>query len=133
MKKIRVCIGSTDGKNISKTHMGDTESFHIYDLFEDAKYTFIEKRENFAIDEGHSTTGKMKKILGIVADSDVLVATKKSPNFVKIANKTKYQPVVVKTTDIADTFVELHKAFDTIYEYVTRRKAGEKFDIIPEL
>ncbi|MCD6379747.1 hypothetical protein J7M07_04805, partial [bacterium] len=28
MKKIRLCIGSNDGKKIADTHMGDTECFY---------------------------------------------------------------------------------------------------------
>ncbi|MDY6851231.1 MAG: NifB/NifX family molybdenum-iron cluster-binding protein [Thermodesulfobacteriota bacterium] len=104
--------------------MGDTKFFYIYDMFEDAKHTFIEKRKNVVKDMYHAAPDKMKKILGIVADCDVLVATKKSPNFVNIANKTRHQPVVVKTTDMADAFVQLHEAFHTIYEYVAREKPG---------
>ena len=38
MKKIRLCIGSNDGENVAKTHMGDTEYFYIYDLFESSEH-----------------------------------------------------------------------------------------------
>ncbi|MCD6405009.1 MAG: hypothetical protein J7M19_04220 [Planctomycetes bacterium] len=132
-RKLRVCIGSNDGENIAQSHMGDTRVFYVYDLFEDAEHVFIEKRENAGKSMDHATPDKMKKILGIIADCDVLVATRKSPNFVNIAHKTRYQPVVVKVPDMVGALVQLREAFDRIYEYVARRKAGETFDIIPEL
>ena len=133
MKKIRTCIGSNDGENIAKTHMGDTECFYIYDLFENSENKFIEKRINSAIDMEHAKADKMKEIIKLVKDADIFIAQQKSPNFVRIANKTKYQPIVIKTENISDILVVLHKSFQEIYSYVTKRKAGERFDTIPEL
>ena len=133
MKKIRLCIGSNDGENVAKTHMGDTEYFYIYDLFESSEHLFVEKRTNIAKNMGHAKTEKMKEIIKIIKDSDILVARQKSPNFIKIANKTKYQPVVVKAEKILDVLTILHKSFQEIYEHVTRRKNGEVFKTIPEL
>jgi len=37
MKSIRLCIGSNDGENMAKIHMGDTEYFYIYDIFENSE------------------------------------------------------------------------------------------------
>ena len=133
MKKIRTCIGSNDGENIAKTHMGDTECFYIYDLFENSENKFIEKRINSAINMEHAKADKMKEIIKLVKDADIFIAQQKSPNFVRIANKTKYQPIVIKTENISDILVVLHKSFQEIYSYVTKRKAGERFDTIPEL
>jgi predicted Fe-Mo cluster-binding NifX family protein len=133
MKKIRLCIGSNDGNNVAKTHMGDTEYFYIYDIFANSKHVFVEKRINTAINLGHAKVEKMKGVIKIIEDSDVLVARQKSPNFVRIARKTKYQPVVVKTEKISDVLTTLCKSFDEIYEQTTRRKNGEVFDTILEL
>ncbi|MBW2119725.1 MAG: hypothetical protein JRH09_17645 [Deltaproteobacteria bacterium] len=133
MKKIRLCIGSNDGKNIAKTHMGDTECFYIYDVFENSEHLFIEKRINISKNMGHAKTEKMKGVIKIIEDSDVLVARKKSPNFIKIANRTKYQPVVVKAEKIPDVLMILCESFQEIYKHITRRKNGEMFDTIPEL
>ena len=133
MRKIRLCIGSNDGENIAKTHMGDTECFYIYDLFENSENKFIEKRINIAKDMEHAKADKMKEIIKLVKDTDVFVAQQKSPNFVRIANRTKYQPVVVKAEKISDIVIILHKSFQEIYSYVTKRKTGERFDTIPEL
>ena len=133
MKKIRLCIGSNDGDIIAKTHMGDTECFYIYDLEENSESRFMEKRINTAKDMEHSNTDKMKKIIKLVKDADVFIAQQKSPNFINIANKTKYQPIVVKADKISDVLIILNKSFQEIYSYITRRKNGEIFNIIPEL
>ncbi|OQY32559.1 MAG: hypothetical protein DRI56_07740 [Chloroflexota bacterium] len=133
MKKIRLCIGSNDGKNIANTHMGDTECFYIYEIFENSENKFIEKRINAVQDMDHDTADKMSEIIKLVKDADVLVARQKSPNFVKIANSTKYQPVVVKALKISDILIMLCESFDEIYGYITKRKTGERFDTIPEL
>ena len=133
MKNIRLCIGSNDNETIAKSHLGDTEYFHIYDLFENGKHTFIERRANSARDMEHAKSDKMKAIITLLKDTDVLVAQQKSPNFVNIAKKTKYQPVVVKTDKISDALVLLGKSFQDMDVYVMRRKNDEKFETIPEL
>jgi len=133
MRRIRACIGSNDGDNIARTHMGDTDYFYIYDLFENSANKFIEKRINIAKDMEHAKADKMKEIIRIVKDADIFVAQQKSPNFINIANKTKYQPIVVKTEKISDVLIVLEEAFQGIYNYVSRRKNGEVFNTIPKL
>jgi len=133
MKKFRLCIGSNDGNNVANTHMGDTEYFYIYDIFTASRHVFVEKRINTSKNMEHAKVEKMKGILKIIKDSDVLVARQKSPNFTKIAQETKHQPVVVKTEKIPDVLITLCKSFDEIYKHTTRRKNGEMFDTIPEL
>lgn len=133
MKKIRLCIGSNDGKNIAKTHMGDTEYFYIYDLFENSEHSFVEKRVNVVKNMEHAKTEKMKGIIKIIKDSDILIARQKSPNFINIANKTKYQPIVVKAEKISDILMILYKSFQEIYKHITRRRNGELFNTILEL
>ncbi len=132
MEKIRLCIGSNDGRSVAKTHMGDTQFFYIYDLFENSEYQFVAKRVNIGKDLEHAKTEKMKVITDIVKDSDIFIARQRSPNFVQIANKTKYQPIVVKADKIDEIIMILHKSFQEILNYVTRRRNGETFDIIPE-
>lgn len=133
MKKIRICIGSNDSENIAKTHMGDTDYFLIYDLFENSESKFVEKRTNVAKDMEHAKADKMNEIIRLVNDADVLVAQQKSPNFVNIAKTTKHQPVVVKAEKISDVLVVIDRSFQETYSYITRRKNGEFFDAIPEL
>lgn len=133
MDNIRICIGSLCNKNsieISNTHMGDTECFYIFDLSADGNSSFIEKRENHAIDLTHSTQAKMKEILNIVRDAQILVALQKSPNFVKIAQKTKYQPVVVKKRFFKEILNEISENREKIIEVLKKREAGQHPEVI---
>ena len=133
MKIIRLCIGTNDGKNIAKTHMGDTRYFYIYDLFENSEYEFIGDRINTVKNMDHAKPEKMKEIIKTVKDADIFVARLKSPNFIKIANKTKYQPVVVKEDNIIGSLIMIGRSFQELYDYIIRRRNGDIFDIIPEL
>jgi len=133
MKKIRLCIGSSDGEKIARTHMGDTDCFYIYDLFENAESAFVEKRINVAKDMDHAKSDKMKAIIKLVKDADVFVAHQKSPNFVNIANKTRHQPVVVRVEKISEILAALQNSFQEIEDLVSRRTKGETFDTILEI
>ncbi len=133
MEKFRVCIGSNDGQNIAKTHMGDTDFFYIYDLFENAENTFIEKRINIAKEMEHAKADKMQEIIKLLKDADVFIAQQKSPNFIRIAKKTDHQPVVVKAEKMSDILALIHTSFQEIQGCVVRRKTGDRFSTILEL
>jgi predicted Fe-Mo cluster-binding NifX family protein len=133
MRHIRIALGSNDGVSVADTHMGDTSCFHVYDLFEDARSEPVDKRDNPALDGGHGKVEKMKAIVAMLKDVDVVVARKLSPNFHRIAEGTRHQPVVVDADGIDDALEKLHAAFDTISELTERREDGERFDTIPEL
>lgn len=132
MRQLRICIGSNDGHKIAQTHMGDTEYFIIYDLTEGTQSVFIEQRNNAAKDLDHSQSDKMKQILNLVSDADILVAQQKSPNFVKIAQQTKYQPVIVKAESIVAVLELLKKHFEEIFILVEQRRKGDSVTSIPE-
>jgi hypothetical protein len=113
--------------------MGDTECFYIYDLFENSEPVFVDKRTNSARDMGHAKDDKMKEILKLAKDADVLVARQKSPNFLNIARKTKYLPVVVETERVSDVLTVLDRSFQEIFSLISRRRSGEYSDSILEL
>ena len=131
MQKIRICLGSNDGETIARTHMGDTECFYLYDLAATQEYAFVEKRHNTAQDMGHDGADKMKAIIALVADADIFVAWQKSPNFIKLAKQTRYQPVVVKAENIQAVLALLQNNFAELNSYVKRRRNGETFESIP--
>jgi len=133
MRTLRICIGSNSEDRIAKTHMGDTDHFCIYDLVHTGESIFIEQRKNLAKDMDHAQSDKMKAILALVDDADILIAQQMSPNFVKIAKQTRYQPVVVKVESIQAILELLQGEFEIIYAYVERRRNGETFATIPEL
>ena len=133
MRKFRICIGSDDGNTIAKTHLGDTEKFYCYDLIDASESLFVGERVNAARDMDHAQSDKMKSIIALLEDVDIFVAEQKSPNFIKIARQTKYQPVVVNVEVIPAIITLLQAEFEQLYSYVERRKNGEVFDTIPVL
>lgn len=133
MKTIRLCIGSNDGEIMANTHMGDTECFYIYDLFENGASSFIEKRINTAQKMEHAKITKMNNIIALLEDVAIFVAQQKSKNFMNIARTTKHQPVVVQSEKIPEILTILAQSFETLSGYITQRSAGECFDTIPVL
>ena len=131
MKKLRVCIGSNDGKTITDSHLGDVEDFYIYDIFENSEKVYIDKRTNVFKDFGHSSGGKMKSILQLVEDAEIMSAYQMSPNFKNMARKTTYQPVVVKEKKFEIVLDILCANFDMLSVLVEKRKNGEFIDEIP--
>lgn len=133
MITLRVCVASDDGVRLSKTHMGDTREFHIYDLEENRDAVFVEKRTNIANEFEHSSDAKMTLILQLLHDVDVFVATKKSPNFRKIAATTEHQPVVVPAETIREALASVSREFHQIRELLVKRKNGARPAEIPEI
>jgi len=133
MQALRVCIGSNDGRHIAETHMGDTDFFVIYDICPGSESSFVEQRKNVAKELDHAKSDKMKIILDLLDDTQILVAQQRSPNFVKIATQTQYQPVIVKYEEILDVLVTLSGEYEKLWHLVERRQQGEHFEIIPEL
>ena len=132
MEKIRICIGSNDKVNIARSHLGDTEHFFIFDIFENDEIKVVDVRINEARELDHSASNKMKEILNIIKDTEILVAWQKSPNFLNIAKKTKYQPVVVKTEKINAVLNILQNSFIQLKELADKRKRGDFSPEIPE-
>ena len=132
MEKIRICIGSNDKENIARSHLGDTEHFFIFDIFENDEIKVVDVRINEARELDHSASNKMKVILNIIKDTEILVAWQKSPNFLNIAKKTKYQPVVVKTEKINAVLNILQNSFILLKELADKRKRGDFSPEIPE-
>ncbi len=131
MKTIRLCIGTNDKIHIANTHMGDTETFCIFEINENGESQFIETRKNTVKDMDHSKADKMSAILDIVKDVDILIATEKSPNFVKIASTTRYQPIIIKTQAIKDALRILSKNWTEITKLINRRQAEGYSVVIP--
>lgn len=133
MEKIRICIGSSDGQQVSNSHMGDTDIFLVYDLKEKDSADFVEKRVNSAKAMDHDAADKMAAVMALLSDVDVFVARRNSPNFKKIAGKTGHQPVVVVAETVPEVLILLQHAWPALSGYVARRKNGEAFELIPEL
>lgn len=134
MKKVRIALGSNDRENIIPSHMGMAEYFYVYDFFEDGNFNFIEKRKNTSpkVEGKHGLPEKMKACMKILKDADIIIGRKMSPNFVKIAANTKFQPIVIKIDRISEIMKETVKSFDEIYDLVVQRKMGNRPKEIPK-
>ena len=135
MRNLKIVIGTNDGENISPGHMGEAEHFYIYDLFDEGNFNLVGNRENTSpdIDGKHGILEKMKAVMAIINDSDVIIGRKISPNFLKISANTRIQPVVVKSDSLSLIIDTVMKSFDRIYDLVKRRKADDRPKEIPVL
>ena len=135
MKKIRVVIGTNDGEKISPCHMGEAENFKIYDIYDNGNSDFIDNRKNTSPDLNgkHGAIEKMKVVMSIIKDADVVVGRKMSPNFLRISSNSSLQPVVVKYDSFSIIIDTIIKSFDEIFSLVERRRSGEKSLNIPVL
>lgn len=134
MKKIRIALGLNDGENIIPSHMGMAEYFYIYDLFKNGHLNFIERRKNTSpeTEDKHGLSEKMEVCMKIFKDADIIIGRKMSPNFVKIAANTKFQPVVMEIDRISEIMKEVVKSFGEIYDLVVQRKMGNRPKEIPK-
>ncbi len=136
MRKIRIVLGSNDGENILQDHMGMARDFYIFDLFEDGNSIFVEKRENILPEEdenesNHGDEKKLKSAVRLFDDCDVVLGRRGSPNFVKMRDNTKFQPVLTKVNALSALMPALAKSFEEIHGLVEQRKRGERPRNIP--
>jgi hypothetical protein len=113
--------------------MGDTDFFVNYDIFVSGEHSLVERRENRVKTLDHAKSDKMKAVLELISDVHILVAQQRSPNFVRIARQTKYQPVIVSATDIQTVLSRLLAEFNSLSALAARRLQGEYPEAIPEL
>ena len=134
MRKIRVALGSDDGKSILPDHMGQAKDFYVFDISEDGSSVSVDVRKNTSPEENrHGLDEKRVSVTGILEDCDVLLASRMSPNFVKLRDRTKFQPVISKISDIEDCMKLLAANFDHLWGLVDQRRRGARPKEIPVL
>ncbi len=134
MRCIKVAIGLTTGKIDTKKHAGDNPIFHIYEFCEGGSYKLLKEVKNTAPEEKkHADERKMKGVLGLLGDIDIIVGGLMSPNFLKIRDNTSVQPLISKIEDVEEFFHTLNSEFENIYKLVDERKKGERPKEIPTL
>ena len=134
MRKLRIVAGSNDGANIIPDHMGTAQDFYIFDLFEDGRSRLVEKRANTSPQEEEGVHGDPKKLAvasDIFADCDVVLGRRGSPNFVRMRDNSRFQPVLTDVASLSDSMVGLAETFDEVYALVERRRRGERPQVIP--
>ena len=134
MRCIKLAIGVTSGKIDVKKHAGDNPIFYIYEFCENGKYKLLKEIENTAPEEKkHADEKKMRGVISILGDIDIIVGGLMSPNFLNIRDKTSIQPIVSKISNIEEFFQELKLNFDYIYDLVEKRRNGERPREVPTL
>ncbi len=134
MRCIKLAIGVTSGKIDVKKHAGDNPIFYIYEFCENGKYKLLKEIENTTPEEKkHADEKKMKGVISILGDIDIIVGGLMSPNFLNIRDKTSIQPIVSKISNIEEFFQELKLNFDHIYDLVEKRRNGERPREVPTL
>ncbi len=134
MRCIKIAIGITSGKIDTKKHAGDNPVFYIYEFCEDGTYKLLKEVKNTTPEERkHADEKKMKGVMSLLGDIDVIVGGLMSPNFLKMRDKTAVQPLVSKIESLEAFFQKLKEEFDHIYELVEKRRKGERPKEIPTL
>ena len=135
MKRIRIALPSNDGEETSPGHMGMAKYFYIYDLSEKGDSSCVERKENTSPPEltEHGDPIKMKAILQICSDCDVIAGTKLSPNFRNVSNTAEFQPLVVGKGKLIDIISRISANYKQIYDLIQRRKVGERTRKVPKL
>ncbi len=134
MNSFTLVIGSDDGKNIFPGHLGDSQRFYIYRMGKDGHWELIRVVENTSPEEKeHGGEAKMKAILSLLGEIDLMVAKKNSPNFRRIAESKPIQPVRVRVDTIEEALQLIKKNFSFLAELVQKRRSGERSSQIPRL
>ncbi len=134
MEKMRVAVGTVDGKNITEDHLGESAVFVIADIYPDGSYTIVEKRENSSPPEEkgrHGIDKKRSAVVKILHDCDVLVSRYMSPNLKRIAAGTEKQPIVVSGEKLLeDVFLRIASVYDVLENLVEERKRGKRPEVL---
>ena len=135
MRKLRIGLASNDGKTILDDHMGQAKDFYVFDVLEDGTYQLVEKKKNTSPEEEgkHGLDKKRSSVMDILNDCSVFVGGRMSPNFVKVRDNTKVQPVISKILEIPAFMEAFTKNFEHIYQLVEQRQNGERPKEIPTL
>lgn len=136
MRKLRIVLGSNDGESLINDHMGEAETFYLFDLFEDGHWEPVAQRKNTSPreEEGqHGSVEKLRVARQIFKDADVVLARRGSPNFIRMRDTSKFQPVVSRLNTVDEALAAMAGAFDEIYALVMRRRQGERPRALPIL
>ena len=134
MKKLRIVIGSNDGRTLVNGHFGESKNFHVYDVFDDGSFLPIDIRENTSKNSlNHGSLSKLKTVSSIIKDADVVISKRQSPNLQQMNQNSPFQPIIVESELIENSIKSVLSAFDDVYRLVESKKNGNATDFVPTL
>jgi len=127
-------MATEDGVRVFLGHPGEADYFRIYELQENGDHKLLKELKNEAKDmeeEGkHGSVGKMRKVLKMIGDVDIILSTRNSPNLIRMAKETEIQPVISPRLEtLEEGLKKLVENFEVLSDMVKRRKKGERFDV----
>jgi len=131
--KLRFAI-SCDGESIPRRHFGDCPQFRVYEISKGDGPRLIEIKDNTSPEEErHADPKKLKGVIGLLPECDLVISGLQSPNFIRIRDTKPIQPVVTEEEAIEGALRALQKAFDELFSLVEARRRGERPQVIPTI
>ena len=133
--KLRIVVATDDGETIFPGHPGDGKKFIVYELKRSGEWKPVRELDNEARDmeekNVHGSSAKMKRVLNLIGDVDIVLSRRNSPNLMRMAKETTIQPVLVMNVEkISDGIEKIVENFDDLEEIVSRRKEGDRFEVM---
>jgi nitrogen fixation protein NifX len=95
MMSVRVAVASNDGKFINQ-HFGHAETFIIFDLNDNGKFEFLEKRENIpTCNGGEHSQNSMDTTLDLLKDTDIVLVSQIGPGASQCLISNGIQPYMM--------------------------------------
>jgi len=134
MNELIVVIGSNDGIRVFNGHLGDSKKFYIYKVMRKGGWSLLREIENtFPEEKVHGGPEKMKNVLSLIGNVDILVSKKNSPNFKKIAATKPIQPVRVLGETMEEALNAIVENFELLSSMIEKRRKGFREENIPRL
>ena len=113
---MKIAIATNEKKTLSKTHFGDSECFIICEITSNGS-SILKIVDNTFINVDESTThGSNQKRNSVLSlfdeDINLIVASRKSPNFDKINKNTKVTPVISHIMPLQDIIKHIEANYD---------------------
>jgi predicted Fe-Mo cluster-binding NifX family protein len=135
MIEFNFVLASDNGLQLSKGHFGDSEQFHFYKVSENGEILKVKSIKNSIKDIDETTKhGSIEKRQSLISylggDVDFIIASRMSPNFKQINNKTKVCPVVSNIKNIEDLLSFISGNVKMFKDLVLAKKENREVEIL---
>ena len=94
---LRVAVASNDGKFVNQ-HFGHAQVFLIFDLCDNGKFEFLEKRENVpTCNNGDHSKNSMDSTLDLLKDTNIVLVSQIGPGASQCLISNGIQPFMMPT------------------------------------